>query len=302
MREENIDLSIIVPVYNKELYLEECIKSLLKIEGIKYEIIFVNDGSTDKSLDILKEYEKIEKIKIFTKENGGASSARNFGLKNSNGKYILFVDADDILDSEEFINFFKEGTKEELDIVCGNYNEFDDEKNLEIKKNEKMKEISNKKNLSGKEYFKMLDEKKLFNMIVCKNLYRKKFLEEENIYWTEGIIHEDEIFTYITLNRALKVKYFDRYFYFYRKNSVGSVMKTHEKKIEDYKKVSEILSKEFLGKKVPVCMRKIPIIFYTRFLKKKKVRDYELEKLILKIEGMYLYKFRKKIEFFLIGK
>lgn len=99
-QENGIILSLIVPVYNVEKYLEDCLKSLLAqdVESCKYEIICVNDGSTDGSLALLEKYAKeYSNIRIINKENGGVSSARNLGIKASRGKYIWFVDSDDLI-------------------------------------------------------------------------------------------------------------------------------------------------------------------------------------------------------------
>lgn len=90
-------VSIIVPIYNKEKYLEKCIKSILTQSHRNIEIILVDDGSTDGSLRICKKYEKDKRVKIFHQENKGVSSARNVGLKNMTGERVIFVDADDYI-------------------------------------------------------------------------------------------------------------------------------------------------------------------------------------------------------------
>jgi len=96
--------SIIVPIYNVELYLKECLDSILSQTFNDFELILVNDGSTDKSGDIAKEYKnKYNNIKLIDKENGGLSSARNAGIKKAIGDYILFIDSDDMLVNEECV-------------------------------------------------------------------------------------------------------------------------------------------------------------------------------------------------------
>lgn len=288
-------LSIIVPVYNKEHYIEKTVESVLKLKNIDYELILINDGSTDKSLEIINQYKKISNIKIVNKENGGASSAKNLGMKESKGEYLLFLDADDLIDEREFEEFYKEGISKNLDIVFGNYNNFKTEIK-DIKKDKKMKKIEELPILNGKEYFEFLDKKGLYDMIICKNLYRRDFLFREKIWWKEGIIFEDEIFSYVTLNRAKKVKYIDRYFYFYRKDSSNSVMKGMNNRLADYIKVSESLAEEFLENDTLTCMRKIPILIYVRVIKKIKIRNKKVENKIFKLKGMFFYKIRKKIE------
>ena len=96
-------LSIIIPVYNAEKYIGECIKSILQCDSSDIEIIIINDGSKDKSLSIIKEYQKNDKrIYIIDKENEGVSIARNTGIKEAKGDWIMFVDADDILTNDWF--------------------------------------------------------------------------------------------------------------------------------------------------------------------------------------------------------
>lgn len=114
-------LSIIIPVYNKEKYLRECIESLLKITEISYEIILVDDGSKDHSLEICQEYSKrFDWVKVFAQENQGVSVARNTGIENAVGKYITFVDADDFV-KPSFGQQIAEALEYEADFYQFNY-------------------------------------------------------------------------------------------------------------------------------------------------------------------------------------
>ena len=111
-------ISIIVPVYNSEKFLNKCIESLINQTYKKIELIFVNDGSTDNSLSILKQYsDRDNRIKVFCKKNGGVSSARNFGLSviNDNG-YVMFVDSDDNID-KNYIKKFVSKIHTNTDLV-----------------------------------------------------------------------------------------------------------------------------------------------------------------------------------------
>ena len=91
-------ISIIVPVYNSEKTLDVCIKSIQKQIFEDYEVIFVDDGSTDRSVRVIENYrEKDERIHLFQKENGGVSSARNYGIREAGGKYLFFMDSDDYI-------------------------------------------------------------------------------------------------------------------------------------------------------------------------------------------------------------
>lgn len=104
---EEIKFSIIIPVYNCETFIEDCIKSILKQEYNNFEIIVVDDGSTDKSLIICQKIATNDnRIHIYHKSNGGVSSARNKGLEHISGDYVLFVDADDMLNSNCLQNYY----------------------------------------------------------------------------------------------------------------------------------------------------------------------------------------------------
>ena len=133
-------LSIIIPAYNTEKYIKQCIDSVINIRNIENEIIVVNDGSTDRTKDILKEYtENNDRIKVITQENQGASAARNTGIKASTGDYIYFLDSDDWIDTvsfEKIIRQLEEDYKngEKIDIVVGKekaYSEFTKEEVLD---------------------------------------------------------------------------------------------------------------------------------------------------------------------------
>jgi len=102
-------ISIIVPVYNSSVFLHECLQSIISQTYTNLEILLVDDGSTDDSLEICKSYaEQDSRIKVFHKENGGVSSTRNFGLRVATGEYIGFVDSDDFISSEMFENLLAE--------------------------------------------------------------------------------------------------------------------------------------------------------------------------------------------------
>lgn len=121
-------VSVIVPVYNVEQYLDKCLNSLVNQTIKDIEIIIVNDGTKDNSETIIKRYMKDNKnIKYYKKKNGGLSSARNYGLKHASGKYIAFVDSDDYVRSDMFEKMYNKCKKEKLDIVvCDTINVYED--------------------------------------------------------------------------------------------------------------------------------------------------------------------------------
>jgi len=114
-------LSIIIPVYNAEIYLNECIDSILSQSFDNFELIIVNDGSTDHSKEILEKYAKSDgRIKLLNKKNSGASSARNLGLQQSCGEWIVFVDSDDYLPEGALSNMVQKGDKKNVDLSIFN--------------------------------------------------------------------------------------------------------------------------------------------------------------------------------------
>lgn len=114
-------ISIIIPVYNVEQYLDKCIKSVLSQSYQDFELILVDDGSIDSSGMICDEYAgKDERVKVFHKENGGVSSARNFGLDNATGEWISFVDADDYVE-EDYLSNMVMSIHDDIDIIVGGF-------------------------------------------------------------------------------------------------------------------------------------------------------------------------------------
>lgn len=116
-------ISIIIPIYNGEKYLKRCLESVLVQSYPNLEIICVNDGSTDMSLDILKMYEFKygTKIKIINKKNGGLSDARNVGIKNSGGEFLLFLDCDDWIEKNTIMDLYKLMLQKKVDVIRYNY-------------------------------------------------------------------------------------------------------------------------------------------------------------------------------------
>lgn len=235
-----MELSIIVPIYNVEDYLEECLKSLYNIKNIKLEIILVNDGSKDNSFKIMEKFKEIypEKTVLINKENGGLSSARNAGMKAAIGEYISFIDSDDFIDVDEFEKFFKEGQKDKLDVMVGNMRYYTPEKTGDsLFRSDVVKNIGI---VNGIDFFWNLFQKpKCFREEVVDDIYKREFLVKNNIWFNENIVHEDSEFTPLVYLKAEKVKYIDRAFYFYRQRT-GSIMnKVSEKSIVSLESICE---------------------------------------------------------------
>lgn len=131
-----VQISIIIPVYNVAKYLPECLESILNQTFQDFEVICVNDGSKDNSLEILEEYgKKDNRIKIITKENGGAGSARNKGLEFAEGKYIQFLDGDDYFEPQMLEKLYNLAKEYKAEISVCSSRKVDDEGNITESRN-----------------------------------------------------------------------------------------------------------------------------------------------------------------------
>lgn len=199
-----IKVSIIIPVYNTECYLQECLESVLNQKYSNMEIICINDGSTDGSLDILKDYqENNENIKVINQKNAGLSAARNAGLKHFTGDFVFFLDSDDFLCNDEVIDTLVNcAINDNADIVIGGYIYYHDDsiKNTVYEINDK---IANNV-MSGLELLKIGIKKKLINSVVWNKLYKRKIIENE--FFINGFLYEDMEYTLRILSKCKRIR------------------------------------------------------------------------------------------------
>ena len=237
MSNKEIFISVVIPVYNSELYIDECLQSILKqtiVENI--ELICVNDGSSDSSLDILNMYKtKFPNMIIIDQKNAGSAIARNNGLQIANGEYVYFVDNDDYLANDNCLNeLYSIAKKTSLDIL--NFNHL-------ILKNSSLKKFSinreNNKIYTGKEYLSTAEKGNITNTPWDK-LLKGSYLKEINFSYTSGVISDDAESLLRLFYNAKKVSFIDNYAYVYRirPNSVMTGEKT-EKYIISTKKILE---------------------------------------------------------------
>ena len=237
-------VSIIVPVYNVEKYLRECLDSILSQTLSDIEIICVNDGSEDSSRIILDEYAKKDKrIKIIDKENRGLSSARNIGLKAAKGEFISFIDSDDWV-SPYFIeklynNMVLLNTDITICAVCL-YDEMI--KNFEAPKPYFSLDVFDK-TFDDKVF--SYEDVKPFLMDVCvmawNKLYRKSFLDRVNAEFPEGLIFEDGPFFFSIFFKTKRVSLIRDFLYNYRINRNGSIVQKGGRQFMDIIDVVELM-------------------------------------------------------------
>lgn len=245
--ENRIKLSVIIPVYNVEKYLKECIESVLKQTLDSIEIIAVNDGSTDKSLDILRDYEKrYNNVKVINQENLGISYSRNVGIKYANGKYIYFLDSDDYIDSNlaEICYYECENNKVQMAIFDAVVLYEEDLNNHKIKFDYNRKEILKSSIKSGQQLFCELIKTRGYRSPVSLAFFNRKFLLDNKLEFFNGIIHEDELFMPQALIAAENVLYIPKDLYFRRiRNNSIMTSKKSIKNIEGYYTVAQELYK-----------------------------------------------------------
>lgn len=205
-------ISVIIPAYNVEEYIGECLDSALNSTLKDLEIICIDDGSTDSTPEILKEYaEKDGRIIVLTKQNGGAASSRNLALPRARGKYIHFLDSDDKIHPRAYEYLYSEAQNNNLDILYFDYTAF--YHNDEIKKNYKFVKPTAVKQgvyddvMTGRDMYISAVNNKTFCSSTCFQLVRRDFLTENNISFVEGIVYEDNIFNIQTLLSAKRAAY-----------------------------------------------------------------------------------------------
>lgn len=216
-----VKISIIIPVYNSEKYLKECLDSIVNQTFEDIEIICVNDGSTDNSLNILEEYANNDnRIMIISQENSGQGSARNNGLNNAVGEYIYFMDSDDILETDTLKDCYNVVKGDNLDFVMFqliNFNENDQSYYQEFDYN-----MPNVGKLVGDSIFSYKDlDNLIFQVAVSpvNKLYNKQFLRNINVKFPEDVIFEDNIFFWNVFLNANRIKFIQHHYYIRRRHS-----------------------------------------------------------------------------------
>lgn len=226
-------LSVIIPVYNTEKYIEKCLNSIANQTMKDLEIIIINDGSTDNSESVIKQWIENNKnidAKYFKKENGGLSDARNFGVKKANGKYISFVDSDDYLEKDLYNNLEKY-MDQEIDLIKFKMATYKPTGEMIEKMNGPVFEKA-----TGEEAFEKLCTQDKFLEVACIYLYRKEFFKKGKFEYEAGTYHEDFGLTPWIMINAKSVVSTDEYGYCYlqRENSITTNQNIEKEKQKSY--------------------------------------------------------------------
>lgn len=220
--DNSILISVIVPIYNAEKFLPRCIESILDQTFKNFELLLINDGSKDSSLDICKKYlEKFpDKIRVFNNKNMGCSITRNFGIEKSQGKYLLFIDSDDWIEKDMLENMYEKVVSENSDVVITGFLREDNVLNTVFKRVPKYK---------NEPYF-WLDTETLIEY-ACNKLHRKSLIINNNINFPTNIrLSEDLVFNIKVLLEAKKISILEKCLYHYIIHGDNAVLNIEKRK------------------------------------------------------------------------
>ncbi len=224
--------SIVVPVYNVEKYLAQCVDSILSQTFTDFELILVDDGSKDSSGSICDKYaEQDSRIKVIHKPNGGQSDARNVGTKEANGEYIIYIDSDDYISSKDFLADIKEAAKDSADIICYKFKKYFENTN----------EFSECKfSLPEIDKFETLPERILY--LVAQDAFycspwtkavRLSLIKENGICFEKGMLGEDQDWYYRVLLNAKSITGINKDFVVYRQRDNSTTSNVKIKNLDD---------------------------------------------------------------------
>lgn len=256
-------ISVIVPIYNVEQYLEKCIESIRQQSYQHIEILLINDGSTDNSEQICLDYvNKDNRIQYFKKENGGLSDTRNYGIERSSGEYLSFVDSDDYI-AENFIEKLYESIKEQKsDISICNVVKVHENGEIEQELDWEFPVVNTSRNI----YRSHLLDYDYRLVISCNKLYKRHLFD--TIRFEVGRIHEDEFIAFLLYDKAEKISFLQKdglYFYLQR---FGSITKTSKPVSKQFDSLIDFPQKriEFYQKKNDDELLDLSLASYCQFL------------------------------------
>lgn len=211
----NIKVSVIIPVYNTEMFIHETLLCILNQTLKEIEIIIVNDGSTDNSLPIIQELAKNDnRIQIYSQKNQGQSTARNIGIKKAHGEYLYFMDSDDILDTDTLECCYRECNSRKADLLFFDADILNPKNNYPLTLSYHRTQYTDaEQNYTGPEIVNLQLKTGAYRASVCLNLIQKKYLDRIGLTFYPGIIHEDELFTAQLYLQAQKVICIPRAFF-----------------------------------------------------------------------------------------
>lgn len=309
---EKYKVTFIIPLYNAEKYIKQCIESLVRQTLENKEIIIVNDGSTDSSIEQVQYYlNKYEYIRVINQMNEGPSIARNRAMKQAKGKYLQFIDADDFVNDLNYaMHFYTLCEKYNLDIIRGQYILVNE--NLEkIRMSGALKPSEQSTVMYSRSYFNKCIENHVYEVVPVLGFYKKSFLEKNNLSFVPNVTMEDHEFTLkcLTKDKDCRLMEISKPFYMYRKHT-GSITTTYkEKNIKDIltniKSMKEYVESNNFNDELKICCNQaVSALFYQatsiygrmKEREKKQVRPL-FKKEIIKYSIDYAYNNHHKAKF-----
>lgn len=298
--QKNVELTIIIPVFNAEKYLKKCLDSILSQTYDNFEIICINDCSCDNSIAILNDYKKNDnRISIINNsKNLGPGASRNIGINKANGKYLTFIDSDDFYLNEncllKLLNIIKSNN---LDLLIFNNEEFDDNKKIYITQRQKRFDFPYKKEHIGHIWTRAEIEKHYFSIIPfpSSKIYDRELLIRNQILFPEGVYFEDTAFSnYISLFNK-KVMVLDEAFFAYRVNvstsTTQNIVSKFDSIVSIHKTMFDFLKQNGLYEVhlpafVCLCIKSLCLYFLPQIndIEKAKELNLEIKEFILKLE------------------
>lgn len=264
-------ISVIIPIFNVEDYIDECLKSIINQTIKEIEIILVNDGTKDRSMERVSKF-KDRRIKIINKENGGLSSARNTGINAAKGKYIYFIDSDDfLLDKTCLEEMYNIAEEDSADIVVGNgYKYYSKNDMIEIYRD---KQLFKRRVMNNKEFLIKFINSDSMQTPVYYNMYKTSLLKNNKLVFKVGRIHEDQEFITKAFLISNTISIYPKSFYAYRQRE-GSIMSSTKSNLSVEHTIKNCFELEN---------------YYDYFVKDKELKEVLLNKLV----SQMLYGFSK---------
>ncbi len=300
----DIKVSVIVPVYNTEKYIDECLDSIENQTLKEIEIICVNDGSTDNSLQVLKAHQqKDSRIKIIDQKNAGVCVARNQGIKNAQGTYIAFADSDDLIPPYVYEKAYYDAVKYNVNAVAFKIMTFKDGENIDF--NQFKYDESKVKRCGRRNYQNPFTHMLENSCFVVTKVFKRSFVTDNNLLFKEGLTHyEDGLFNFLAFPLIKEMVQDDNISYCYRMSRLGSTVTARNfKKVltSSFKVAKELIDHHNLfnfRKADEWILGKIMDITYRHIIedvKDPEDKKYFAKKLLELLEEDYFKKFDFKI-------
>lgn len=239
------EISVIIPCYNCSDFIVQTLNSLKEQEFDEFEVICINDGSTDNTLKILENY-KFNKLKIINSENKGASNARNLGLENANSKFVFFLDSDDLLPKNALKSLYESAKKYDSDLVVGNFSYLYSDNSKKFQNNTFKNDGAIDYDEFFRDYFLLKDD---FFVCIWAKLYKKEIIEKNNLlFLNEIFIAEDLNFNAKFILNSKKISKTNDEVYIYRVGENNSSSVLNIKKFKDVKIACDDLKNYFKEK------------------------------------------------------